>query len=80
MIRLLLRLLKQKYYSQIIAGQISPPLEGVIVQIFGKDKETPIHTLVTQKDGTYNIGPLDGKIGYRYNINIFSVNVCNVLI
>jgi len=64
------------HYSQIIAGQISPPLEGVTIQIFGKDKEIPIHTLVTQKDGTYNIGPLDGKIEYRYNISIFSaINV-----
>lgn len=42
-----------------------PPLEGVTIQIFGKDKETPIHTLVTEKDGIYNIGPLDGKIEYR---------------
>ncbi|XP_011332456.1 nodal modulator 3 isoform X2 [Ooceraea biroi] len=50
--------------GKIIAGQISPPLEGVTVQIFGKDKETPVHTLVTQKDGTYSIGPLSGKIEY----------------
>ncbi|XP_072764167.1 BOS complex subunit NOMO3 isoform X2 [Anoplolepis gracilipes] len=50
--------------GKIIAGKISPPLEGVTIQIFGKDKESPIHTLVTQKDGTYSIGPLDGKIEY----------------
>ncbi|XP_012218077.1 BOS complex subunit NOMO3 isoform X2 [Linepithema humile] len=50
--------------GKIIAGQISPPLEDVTIQIFGKDKESPIHTLITQKDGTYSIGPLDGKIAY----------------
>lgn len=43
-----------------------PPLEGVTVQIFGKDKESPIHTLITDKDGVYSVGPLDGKIEYRY--------------
>ncbi|CAL7942843.1 unnamed protein product [Xylocopa violacea] len=50
--------------GKIIVGKINPPLEGVTVQIFGKDKTLPIHTLITQKDGTYNIGPLDGKIEY----------------
>lgn len=50
--------------GKIIAGKISPPLEGVTIKIFGKDKASPIHTLVTQKDGTYSIGPLDGKIEY----------------
>ncbi|XP_066603277.1 BOS complex subunit NOMO3 isoform X2 [Prorops nasuta] len=50
--------------GKIISGKISPPLEGVTVQIFGVDKEFPVHTLVTQKEGTYNIGPLDGKIDY----------------
>ena len=56
---------------QIISGQVSPPLEGVTIRIIGKDEETPIHTLVTQKDGTYSIGPLDGKIKYRYVDNNF---------
>lgn len=50
---------------QIIAGQITPPLEGVTIQIFGKDKESPIQTLITEKDGVYSVGPLDGKIQYR---------------
>ncbi|XP_025074789.1 nodal modulator 3 [Pogonomyrmex barbatus] len=50
--------------GKIIAGQISPPLEGVTIRISGKDEESPIHTLVTQADGTYSIGPLDGKIEY----------------
>ncbi|XP_076247163.1 BOS complex subunit NOMO3 isoform X2 [Calliopsis andreniformis] len=50
--------------GKIIAGKINPPLEGVTVQIFGNDKSSPIHTLVTQKDGTYNVGPLDGKVDY----------------
>lgn len=53
-------------FVQIIAGEIVPPLEGVTIQIFGKDKELPIHTLVTEKDGVYSVGPLDGKIEYRY--------------
>ncbi|XP_015179273.1 PREDICTED: nodal modulator 1 [Polistes dominula] len=48
----------------IIAGKISPPLEGVTVQIFGKDKESPMHTIITKKEGTYSVGPLDGKIEY----------------
>lgn len=51
--------------GKIIAGKINPPLEGVTVQIFDSDKTIPIHTLITQKDGTYNIGPLDGKIEYN---------------
>ncbi|TGZ54225.1 Nodal modulator 2 [Temnothorax longispinosus] len=50
--------------GKIIAGQISPPLEGVTIRITGKGEESPIHTLVTQKDGTYSVGPLDGKIEY----------------
>lgn len=50
--------------GKIIAGKIKPPLEGVTVQIFGKDKESPIHTLVTQKEGTYSVGPLDGVQEY----------------
>ena len=50
--------------GKIIAGSISPPLEGVTVQIFGSDKNSPTHTLVTQKDGTYAVGPLDGKVEY----------------
>lgn len=36
------------------------------MQIFGNEKTEPIHTLITQKDGTYNVGPLDGKVEYRY--------------
>ncbi|KZC07453.1 Nodal modulator 3 [Dufourea novaeangliae] len=50
--------------GKIIAGQISPALEGVSVQIFGSDRTSPVHTLVTQKDGTYSVGPLDGKVDY----------------
>ncbi|KOC70780.1 Nodal modulator 2 [Habropoda laboriosa] len=50
--------------GKIIAGRINPPLKGVTVEIFGKDKSSPIHTLVTENDGTYAIGPLDGKIKY----------------
>ncbi|XP_043524022.1 nodal modulator 3 isoform X2 [Frieseomelitta varia] len=50
--------------GKIIAGRINPPLEGVTVQIFGNEKTEPIHTLITQKDGTYNVGPLDGKVEY----------------
>ncbi|KAG5329392.1 NOMO3 protein, partial [Acromyrmex charruanus] len=50
--------------GKIIAGQISPPLEGVTIRITGKNDESPIHTLVTQKDGIYSVGPLDGKIEY----------------
>nr|XP_003706916.1 PREDICTED: nodal modulator 3 isoform X2 [Megachile rotundata] len=50
--------------GKIIAGRIDPALEGVTIQIFGNDKSSPIHTLVTQKDGKYNVGPLDGKIDY----------------
>ncbi|KYQ48115.1 Nodal modulator 3 [Trachymyrmex zeteki] len=50
--------------GKIIAGQISPPLEGVTIRIIGKNDESPIHTLVTQKDGIYSVGPLDGKIEY----------------
>ncbi|EFN79110.1 nodal modulator 3 isoform X2 [Harpegnathos saltator] len=50
--------------GKIIAGEIVPPLEGVTIQIFGKDKESPIHTLVTEKSGVYSVGPLDGKIEY----------------
>lgn len=36
------------------------------MQIFGNDKSLPIHTIVTQKDGIYSVGPLDGKVEYRY--------------
>jgi len=43
-------------------------LEGVTIRIIGKDEGSPIHTLVTQKDGTYSVGPLDGKIEYTYVI------------
>ncbi|KYM94379.1 PREDICTED: nodal modulator 3 [Cyphomyrmex costatus] len=51
--------------GKIIAGQISPPLEGVTIRIIRKNDESPIHTIITQKDGIYNVGPLDGKIEYR---------------
>nr|XP_031847877.1 nodal modulator 3 [Nomia melanderi] len=51
--------------GKIIAGKIVPPLEGVTVQVFGNDDTSPMHTLVTEKDGTYSVGPLDGKIDYR---------------
>ncbi|XP_029039674.2 nodal modulator 3 [Osmia bicornis bicornis] len=50
--------------GKIIAGRVNPPLEGVTVQIYGNDKSLPIHTIVTQKDGIYSVGPLDGKIEY----------------
>lgn len=50
--------------GKIVAGKIDPPLEGVTIQIFGSDKNSPIHTLVTQKDGIYSIGPLDRKVDY----------------
>ncbi|CAD1476709.1 unnamed protein product [Heterotrigona itama] len=50
--------------GKIIAGRINPPLEGVTVQIFGNDKMEPMHTLITQKDGTYSVGPLDRKVEY----------------
>ncbi|KAL7295888.1 hypothetical protein TKK_0010932 [Trichogramma kaykai] len=50
--------------GKIIIGSISPPLEGVSVQIFGVDKEVPVHTLMTQKDGSFKIGPLDASIEY----------------
>ncbi|KAL0132278.1 hypothetical protein PUN28_000219 [Cardiocondyla obscurior] len=50
--------------GKIIAGHISPPLEGVTVRIIRKDEESSIHTLVTQKDGIYSVGPLDKKIDY----------------
>ncbi|KAJ8672759.1 hypothetical protein QAD02_004019 [Eretmocerus hayati] len=50
--------------GKIIMGSITPPLEGVSLKIFGTDKETPIHTYVTKQDGTFKVGPLDGKIGY----------------
>lgn len=50
--------------GMIIAGKINPPLEGVTVQIFGNDKTSPIHTLVTRSDGAYTVGPLDKKIDY----------------
>lgn len=43
-----------------------PPLDGVKLQIFGKDKTAPVQTLVTQEDGDYKVGPLDGKVDYRY--------------
>ncbi|XP_015587289.1 nodal modulator 2 isoform X2 [Cephus cinctus] len=50
--------------GKIVKGSISPPLEGVTVKIFGKDKDAPVQTLVTQKDGLYRVGPLDGKVEY----------------
>ncbi|KAG7199506.1 hypothetical protein KM043_014125 [Ampulex compressa] len=50
--------------GKIIAGKISPPLAGVTIHVYGKDKETPVHMIVTRKKGTYSIGPLDGKIEY----------------
>ncbi|KAH0554100.1 nodal modulator 3 [Cotesia glomerata] len=50
--------------GKIVSGKISPALEGVTIQIYGKDKSSPVHTLVTQKDGAYRIGPLDGTIEY----------------
>ncbi|XP_033218946.1 nodal modulator 2 isoform X2 [Belonocnema kinseyi] len=50
--------------GKVITGSIVPPLDGVTVQIFGKDKEVPVHTLVTQSDGKYKVGPLDGKVDY----------------
>ncbi|XP_071858725.1 BOS complex subunit NOMO3 isoform X2 [Bombus fervidus] len=50
--------------GKIITGRINPPLGGATVKIFGNDKTVPIHTLDTQEDGTYNIGPLDRKIEY----------------
>lgn len=50
--------------GKIISGSILPPLDGVTVKIFGKDKEVPVHTLVTQNDGGYKVGPLDGKVDY----------------
>ncbi|XP_076659789.1 uncharacterized protein LOC143363051 [Halictus rubicundus] len=50
--------------GMIIAGKIEPPLEGVTVQIFGNDKTSPIHTLITRSDGAYTVGPLDKKIDY----------------
>ncbi|XP_011299165.1 nodal modulator 1 [Fopius arisanus] len=50
--------------GRIIEGKISPALEGVTIKIFGKDKEAPVHTLVTQQDGNYRIGPLDGSVEY----------------
>lgn len=36
------------------------------MKIFGNDKAVPIHTLDTQEDGTYSVGPLDGRVEYRY--------------
>ncbi|XP_011500341.1 PREDICTED: nodal modulator 3 [Ceratosolen solmsi marchali] len=50
--------------GKIISGFIHPLLEGVAIKIFGNDKEVPIHTLVTQQDGTFKVGPLDGRIDY----------------
>ncbi|XP_008559484.1 nodal modulator 3 [Microplitis demolitor] len=50
--------------GKIVSGKVSPALEGVTIQIYGKDKSSPVHTLVTQKDGAYRIGPLDGTIEY----------------
>lgn len=50
--------------GKIVSGKISPPLEGVTVQIFGKDKVSPVQTLVTQQDGEYRVGPLDGSVEY----------------
>ncbi|XP_058808695.1 BOS complex subunit NOMO1 [Phymastichus coffea] len=54
----------QAEQGKVISGSISPPLEGITVKIFGLDKEDPIHTLVTQKDGLFKVGPLDGRIEY----------------
>ncbi|XP_043284324.1 nodal modulator 3 isoform X2 [Venturia canescens] len=50
--------------GKIVSGKIVPVLEGVTIRIFGKDKEVPVHTLATDKDGAYRVGPLDGKIEY----------------
>ncbi|KAK0090897.1 hypothetical protein PV325_000063 [Microctonus aethiopoides] len=50
--------------GKIVNGKITPPMEGVTVQIFGRDKGAPVHTLVTQKDGLYRVGPLDGTVEY----------------
>ena len=38
----------------------------MIIKIFRSEKEMPDHTLATQKDGSFKIGPLDGSIEYRY--------------
>lgn len=57
---------------QIVSGKVAPVLEGVTIRIFGKDKEAPIHTLVTDKDGTYRVGPLDGKVEYTWVQRNFS--------
>ncbi|KAF7383822.1 hypothetical protein HZH68_014579 [Vespula germanica] len=50
--------------GKIIAGKISPSLEGVTVQIFAKNKQSPMHTIITKKEGIYSVGPLDGRIEY----------------
>ncbi|XP_012258084.2 nodal modulator 3 [Athalia rosae] len=50
--------------GKIVSGSIVPSLEGVKIQIFGKDKSAPVQTLVTQKDGLYRVGPLGGKVDY----------------
>ncbi|XP_034946758.1 nodal modulator 1 [Chelonus insularis] len=50
--------------GKIVEGQINPPLNDFIIRIYGKDKEIPIYTVVTQANGTYRVGPLDGKIDY----------------
>ncbi|XP_046603692.1 nodal modulator 2 [Neodiprion virginianus] len=50
--------------GKVISGSILPPLDGVKIQIFGKDKTAPVQTLVTQSDGNYRVGPLDGKVDY----------------
>lgn len=51
--------------SQTVSGGINPPLEGVTVKIFGKDSELPLQTIVTKKDGTFSVGPLDGSVEYK---------------
>ncbi|XP_063993834.1 BOS complex subunit NOMO3 [Diachasmimorpha longicaudata] len=50
--------------GRIIEGKVSPPLEGVTIRIFGRDKGAPVHTLVTPQDGKYRVGPLDGSMDY----------------
>lgn len=52
-------------FKQVVSGSVVPPLEGVKIQIFGKDKTAPVQTLVTQENGVYKVGPLDGKVDYR---------------
>lgn len=41
-------------------------MEGVTIKIFADKKEEPLHTLVTKQDGSYRVGPLSGRLEYRY--------------